>query len=76
MIFDKVKEVLVEVASCNEDDIRPDSRLLDDLLVDSLDLVQVELYLDDIYNCDGSFSSYSWETVGDIVKSVEEHRAK
>jgi acyl carrier protein len=45
--FEKIKEILVDVLGANKDDIKPESRFVDDLGADSLDLVELIMSLED-----------------------------
>jgi len=48
--FDKIKEILVDVLGVDEDDIKPESKFIDDLGADSLDLVELIMSLEDKFN--------------------------
>ena len=48
--FDKIKEILVDVLGVDEDDIKPESKFVDDLGADSLDLVELIMSLEDKFN--------------------------
>ena len=45
--FDKLKEILVEVLGVSEDDIKLESKFVDDLGADSLDLVELIMAFED-----------------------------
>jgi len=45
--FEKIKEILVDVLGANKDDIRQESKFVDDLGADSLDLVELIMSLED-----------------------------
>ena len=45
--FEKIKEILVDVLGANKDDIKPESKFIDDLGADSLDLVELIMSLED-----------------------------
>ncbi|OFW64570.1 MAG: acyl carrier protein [Actinobacteria bacterium RBG_19FT_COMBO_36_27] len=45
--FDKLKEVLVNVLGVKEEDIKSESKFVDDLGADSLDLVELIMALED-----------------------------
>ncbi|MDD3628459.1 MAG: acyl carrier protein [Candidatus Humimicrobiaceae bacterium] len=45
--FDKIKEVLVDVLGVKEEDIKAESKFIDDLGADSLDLVELIMALED-----------------------------
>jgi len=45
--FEKVKEILVDVLGVNAEDVKEDSKFVDDLGADSLDLVELIMSLED-----------------------------
>jgi acyl carrier protein len=45
--LEKVKEILVDVLGANKNDIKPESKFVDDLGADSLDLVELIMSLED-----------------------------
>jgi acyl carrier protein len=45
--FEKIKEILVDVLGANKDDVKPESKFVDDLGADSLDLVELIMSLED-----------------------------
>ena len=45
--FEKVKDILVDVLGVNADDVKPESKFVDDLGADSLDLVELIMSLED-----------------------------
>ncbi|HEY5501115.1 MAG TPA: acyl carrier protein [Candidatus Humimicrobiaceae bacterium] len=45
--FEKIKEILVDVLGANKDDIKSESKFVDDLGADSLDLVELIMSLED-----------------------------
>ncbi|MBM3704916.1 MAG: acyl carrier protein [Actinobacteria bacterium] len=45
--FDKLKEILVEVLGVKEEDIKAESKFVDDLGADSLDLVELIMSFED-----------------------------
>ena len=50
MIFDKIKEIIVEQLGVNEEDVQLETRFIEDLDADSLDLFQVIMELEDTFN--------------------------
>ena len=46
-MFEKVKEIIVDTIGCNADDIKLESRLEEDLSMDSLDAVQVNMNIEE-----------------------------
>ncbi len=72
-IFEKVKKILVEKLSVNETDIKEDSSLVDDLGVDSLDLVELLMKFEEEFKIEISEEeSQKILTVKDIVDFIEE----
>jgi acyl carrier protein len=45
--FDKLKEILVDVLGVSEDDVKLESKFVDDLGADSLDLVELIMAFED-----------------------------
>jgi len=71
-IFEKVKKILVEKLSVNEADIKEDSSLVDDLGVDSLDLVELLMKFEEEFKVEISEEeSQKILTVKDIVDFIE-----
>lgn len=74
MVFDQVKESLVEIKSLNPDAIEMDSNLSKDLGVDSVDAVELIMAMEEAY--DITISEKDAEdlaTVADIVEYIEDH---
>lgn len=73
-MFDKVKEIIAEKLSINEDDITMDSSFLDDLNADSLDLVELMMALEDELDTEiPDEEAENFKTVGDVVKYLKNH---
>jgi len=45
--FDKLKDILVDVLGVDKDDIKPESKFVDELGADSLDLVELIMAFED-----------------------------
>jgi acyl carrier protein len=45
--FDKLKEILVDVLGVEEDSVKPESKFVEDLGADSLDLVELIMAFED-----------------------------
>ncbi|MDU5109637.1 MAG: acyl carrier protein [Clostridium sp.] len=73
-MFDKVKEIIAEKLSVNEDDITMDSSFVDDLNADSLDLVELMMALEDELDTEiPDEEAENFKTVGDVVKYLKNH---
>ncbi len=73
-MFEKVKAILVEQLSVDEDIVTPDARISDDLGADSLDVMELLMTLEDEYGIfipDEELASF--ETVSDIVTYMEKN---
>ena len=73
-MFDKVREIIAEILSINEDDITMDSSFVDDLNADSLDLVELMMALEDELDTEiPDEEAENFKTVGDVVKYLKNH---
>ena len=72
MIFDEVKEILVEQLDINEDEIELTSNLMDDLGADSLDAIDIVMSVEDQYSIEVPDEIIkNMKTVEDIVSFIE-----
>ena len=72
MTFDKVKKLLAEQLNIDESKITENSKVIDELGADSLDVVEMLMTLEDEFNVTVSDEeSVSLKTVGDIVKLID-----
>ena len=73
-MFEKVKEIIAEKLSINEDDITMDSSFVDDLNADSLDLVELMMALEDELDTEiPDEEAENFKTVWDVVKYLKNH---
>lgn len=73
-MFEKVREIIAEKLSINEDEITMDSSFLDDLNADSLDLVELMMALEDELDTEiPDEEAEGFKTVGDVVKYLKIH---
>lgn len=71
MVFEKVKNVIMEIMGIPENEILLESHLFDELDADSLDMSQIILELENAYNLDINDDEFSsFETVKDIVDYI------
>ena len=74
-LFDDVKEVVVEQLNVNPDEIKEDSKFVEDLGADSLDVVELVMALEEKFDIEIPDSdAEKIVTVGDAIKYVEDHK--
>ena len=72
MTFDKIKELLAEQLNIPADKITMESRVIEDLGADYLDVVDMLMALEDNFNVTVSDEeSVNLKTIGDIVKLID-----
>ncbi|HEY4662569.1 MAG TPA: acyl carrier protein [Candidatus Humimicrobiaceae bacterium] len=75
--FDKLKEVLVEVLGAKEEDIKAESKFVDDLGADSLDLVELIMAFEDKFGVEISDEdAEKIISVKDALDYIESHSKK
>ena len=74
MIFDKVKDILVDQLDCEEDKVTMEASITDDLGADSLDIVDLVMSLEEEFDVEIPDDQVeNIKTVGDIVKYIEDN---
>lgn len=77
MTFDKVKKLLAEQLNIPAEKVLENSKIIDDLGADSLDVVEMLMTLEDEFNVTVTDEeSVTLKTVGDIVKLIDKKTAK
>lgn len=72
MVFEKLKEIVVEQLQINPDDITRDSDIIKDLNADSLDIIEMLMKMEEEYNISiPDEKAAELKTVGDIADYVE-----
>lgn len=75
MMFDKVKELIEEKLNLEGVEITPDSKFKEDLEVDSLDLFELVMALEDEFGIEIPTEDLEKiATVGDIIEYIESKR--
>ena len=70
--FDKLKEILVEVLGADKDDIKPESKFVDELGADSLDLVELIMAFEDKFEIEISDEeAEKMVTVKDVLDYID-----
>ena len=73
MIFDKIKDIIVEQLQVDEAEVTMDTNLMKDLSADSLDAVEIIMAIEDEYGIEiPDEDAEKFQSVADIVKYVEE----
>ncbi len=75
-IFNEVKEVVVEQLNANPDEVKEDSKFVEDLGADSLDVVELVMALEEKFGIEiPDEDAEKIQTVGDAVNYIKEHKA-
>ena len=71
-MFEKIREIIADKLSINEDEITMDSAFLEDLNADSLDIVELIMALEDELDMEiPDEDAENFVTVGDVVRFVK-----
>ncbi len=74
-IFDEVKAVIVEQLSVNADEVKLESKFVDDLGADSLDVVELVMELESKFEVEiPDEEAEKISTVKDVVDYIESHK--
>jgi acyl carrier protein len=75
-ILDEVKEVVVEQLNVNPDEVKEDSKFVEDLGADSLDVVELVMALEEKFDIEiPDEEAEKIATVADAIKFIEEHKS-
>lgn len=74
MVFEKVRNILSEYLEVDEEEITMDSRIVDDLSADSLDLIDIIMAFEDEFDTEfNEEDADSLKTVADVVNYIEQN---
>ncbi len=74
-IFDDVKEVVVEQLSVSPDEVKEDSKFVEDLGADSLDVVELVMALEEKFDIEiPDDEAEKIQTVKDVIDYIESHK--
>lgn len=74
-MFDKIKEIIADKLSVDEESITMDSTFVEDLEPDSLDVVELIMSLEEELEMEiPDEDAAEFITVADVVKYIKEHR--
>lgn len=75
MIFDKIKDIIIEQLQVEESEVNMDTNLMKDLSADSLDAVEIIMAIEDEYGIEiPDEEAEKMQIVGDLVRYVEENK--
>ncbi|MBR4095873.1 MAG: acyl carrier protein [Oscillospiraceae bacterium] len=75
MVFDKVKEIIVDQLDVDVDKVTNGANIQDDLGADSLDVVDLVMSLEEEFDIEIPDEAVEGiKTVGDIVKYIEDNQ--
>lgn len=73
-VFEKLQKIISEQLEIDEDDITPDSDIVDDLGADSLDIVDLVMSIEDEFQVEIPDEAIEQiATVEDAAKYIEDH---
>ena len=76
-IEQKVKDIIVEQLGVNADQVTSDAKFIEDLGADSLDTVELVMALEEEFGHEiPDEEAEKLQSVGDVIKYIEEIRAK
>jgi acyl carrier protein len=76
-IADRVKEIIVEQLGVNPDQVTPEAKFIEDLGADSLDTVELVMAFEEEVGAEiPDEDAEKLQTVGDVVKYIEERGEK
>jgi len=72
MVFDKVKDIVVEQLGVEANDVTPEARFIDDLGADSLDVVELIMAMEDEFDLEfPEEEAENIATIGDVVDYIK-----
>ena len=72
MVFEKVRDIIVDQLDADENDVTLESSIIDDLGADSLDVVDLVMSIEEEFDVEIPDEEVeNIKTVGDIVKYIE-----
>ena len=72
MEFEKIQSIIAEVMNVNENDITMDTTVIEDLGADSLDVFQIIMGIEEVFNIEiPNEEAESIVSVGDAVEQIK-----
>ena len=75
MIFDEIKDIIIDQLQVDESEVTMDTNLMKDLSADSLDAAEIIMAIEEEYGIEiPDEDAETFQTVGDLVRYVEENK--
>ena len=75
MIFDEIKDIIIDQLQVDESEVTMDTNLMKDLSADSLDALEIIMAIEEEYGIEiPDEDAETFQTVGDLVRYVEENK--
>ena len=75
MVFEQVRDVIVDTISCDEEEVTMEASIANDLGCDSLDAVELNMAFEDAFGITIPDEDMAqMKTVGDVVNYIEAHQ--
>jgi len=75
MVFEKVKDIIVEQLGVDEEDVKMEASFIDDLGADSLDIVELIMAIEEEFDLEiPDKEAEKITTVGDAVEYIKAHQ--
>ena len=72
-LADRISKIIVEQLGVNEDQVKPESKFIEDLGADSLDTVELVMALEEEFGTEiPDEDAEKLQSVGDVIKFVED----
>ena len=73
MEFEKIQEIIADVLNIDVQEVRPESKFVDDLGADSLDIFQIIMGIEETFDIE--FDNDEAEKISTVVDAVEQIKA-
>ena len=74
MEFEKIRKIIAEEMNLNVEDVKPESRFVEDLAADSLDVIQIVLKLEEEFDIE--IPDDAVEQISTVQDAVDQIRSK
>ena len=72
--FDKVKGIIIAALGCEDEDVTPETNLVDDLGADSLDIVEIAMVIEEEFGLELSDEEVQQlKTINSVIQYVDNH---